>query len=499
MSKRVISFSIAVVLILSSAIGRIGYIIFSGIYTVSEGYNSYVLTIDTVEPTLYYQNAEKMTNNKVSYVAVLRPNEKTLADLHNLFSSSEIKKITDELKQGYPIIKQIDSSKKNNARYIEIFKTVSSEYPSAQLIAKKSSGLLSYIDSYGEKRISFSIDAKGRLLQGDKGTVNEINYNTKQGLTLSIDKEIERITYEACKNMENGCAVVMDVSDASILACVTKPDESYINKVFERYSVGSVFKIIVASCALENDCKFFYYCNGKTKVGDTEFSCQGNHIHGFETLKTALANSCNCYFVNLALKLKEDKILKTAKEFGFDDSIVLYDNWKIKGASLPSKNDLNSKGQLALFGFGQGKLTAAPLQMCYALCTIANGGKKSPVKLVLSKVNENGYSTKIGYEEGKSIIGKDTSETMLEYLRYVVTNGTGASAETYSHKSAGKTATAQTGQFSDGRELLNTWFAGIYPYDKPKYAIVIMTENGTSGAENCCPIYSTIVEMLEDL
>jgi cell division protein FtsI/penicillin-binding protein 2 len=84
-------------------------------------------------------------------------------------------------------------------------------------------------------------------------------------------------------------------------------------------------------------------------------------------------------------------------------------------------------------------------------------------------------------------------------MRYVVTNGTGYKAETTSHKSAGKTATAQTGQYEDGVELLNTWFAGLYPYDNPKYAIVIMTEKGTSGSENCCPIFSTIVEKLETL
>ena len=85
---------------------------------------------------------------------------------------------------------------------------------------------------------------------------------------------------------------------------------------------------------------------------------------------------------------------------------------------------------------------------------------------------------------------------LIEYMRYVVTDGTARIVMYGDKKSAGKTATAQTGQYYNGVEKLNTWFVGLYPYDKPKYAIVIMTEDGKSGAGDCCPIFSTIVEQL---
>ena len=84
-------------------------------------------------------------------------------------------------------------------------------------------------------------------------------------------------------------------------------------------------------------------------------------------------------------------------------------------------------------------------------------------------------------------------------MRYVVSDGTGRKAQSTDGKSAGKTATAQTGQYDKGIELLNTWFAGIYPYDAPKYAVVIMVEDGTSGSSDCCPIFRTIVEKLRKL
>ena len=69
-------------------------------------------------------------------------------------------------------------------------------------------------------------------------------------------------------------------------------------------------------------------------------------------------------------------------------------------------------------------------------------------------------------------------------------------AKMFRYLSAGKTSTAQSGRYENGTEILNTWFAGVYPYDNPEYAIVVMTENGKSGAGDCCPIFRAIVEKL---
>ncbi len=50
----------------------------------------------------------------------------------------------------------------------------------------------------------------------------------------------------------------------------------------------------------------------------------------------------------------------------------------------------------------------------------------------------------------------------------------------------------------EDKEILYTWFAGFYPYDNPEYSIVVMTEDGTSGATDCGPIFRTIVENIEE-
>lgn len=500
MKKRIVSLALIVAFLAVGLTGRIGYIIFSKTYTVSEGYNSYVLTIDTFAPTLYYEDFQRITNNTKQYAAVIRPNAKCVAELSKIFDSKRVKEITEELKKGYPVIINIEEKDKDGFKYNHVFETYDTKCSFPQLISKNSSGMMTYIEgAAGKRKIKFSIDAKQRLLSGDSGSIIDENYDSKEGYRLSISKEIQQIVYDACRDMKNGCALVMDVHDASILASVSKPDTSYVNKTLQKYPVGSVFKLIVSACAIENHCDLSYNCVGKIAVGDTVFGCQNYHKHAEQNLKEALGNSCNCYFVNLALHLGKDKLTKTARAFGFEDTTLLFDNWKVQNGMLPNDYELNSKGQLALLGFGQGKLLSTPLQICSSLCTIANSGIKNEPRLVLSNVDRLSNSSDIVYDEGERVLSKAACKTLIQYMRYVVSDGTGRKAQSTDGKSAGKTATAQTGQYDKGIELLNTWFAGIYPYDAPKYAVVIMVEDGTSGSSDCCPIFRTIVEKLRKL
>ena len=499
MRKRVICLCVVLSLLITSLSGRVLYIILSNEYQVSKGYNSYVLTLEKLYPTVYYLNGEKITNNAEKYYAVLKPNTRTITDIHNLFPASEIHSITNELKQGRPIIKEIDENKAKNAKYIQEFSATGSEYISKQLFSASSSGLMKYVKPYGERKMRFSTDALGRMLAGSEGEEYYEYFSSIRGINTTINSDVEQIANGAAEAIKSGCVVIMDVRTSSILACITKPDKSYINKAFEQYSVGSVFKIIVALCALENNIDFYYSCTGKTEVGDSVYSCQNNNKHSFQNMQSALANSCNCYFVNLALKLGKDKLLETAQKLGFDEDIVLYNDWKVKHSNLPSENELNSKGQLALFGFGQGKLTVTPLHMCYTLCTIANEGKKNQVHFTNSIIYDNNQTKEYLYQNEKQVFDEDNCKEIINSLRYVVTNGTGKNAEDTKGKSSGKTATAQTGQYINGTELLNTWFAGVYPYDNPKYAIVVMCEQGRSGSEDCAPVFRQIVEKLNKL
>ncbi len=479
--------------------GRIAYITQSGAYTVSDTFHSYKLIIDVNELQLYYSDMSKINNNVAALRAAVRPVPEEITRFNTLYQGSDKQTLMKELSRGYPVaIDVANADKASPLRVMRIYKTDTSL---RQMISKSSKGLLYYAENPHDSEIALSVnyqvDAKGRLLVGDKGRVQDSAYLSRAGYVLSADSAVQQIVMNASKRLKSGCVVVMNPKNGKILACVSKPENTYLNKPLRQYSVGSVFKIIVAACALENHVDFHYDCKGRTQVGDITFSCQKERRHGKVTLKEALAQSCNCYFVHLALELGAKELPHTAEKFGFDSKISLFQGWSIDAAQLPDSSDLAAPASLALLGFGQGKLTATPLQICCALSTIANNGVYVPPVLVTGEKKANGNLTEYSMPLSKRVISEETANTLRKYLRYVVTDGTGYAAESSAKKSAGKTATAQTGQYENGRELYNTWFAGVYPYDNPKYCIVVMCEDGSSGAEDCCPIFRTIVENLD--
>lgn len=484
MSKRLVSLLCVFSLLFTGIIGRCAYIAMGSAYQISDSYNSYTLNIGRLYTNIYDRAGRKINNNDKSFVAVIRPNEKCLNELDKLFNKNEVAEITDELSQGYPVIREIN--KKINTKYIKIFEKINDyNIIAPHLLNKENGGLEQYVsEEIGSLSVNFSVDAVGRLLTGDDGTVVNDNYVSNDGVVISLDSEVQKIAEEAARSIPKGSVVILDTETAQVLASVSRGDD-YINRSLSPYAVGSVFKIVVCACALENHITPVYTCTSKIKVNDTEFHCQKNHAHGFQNMKQALANSCNCYFVNLALKLGPDKIFETAEKFGFGKAFELYDKWTVKAGTFADESELNSLGQLALIGFGQGLLTDSPIHFASVISCIANGGNYSFPTLDIKEISEN------------NVISESTAETLREYMKYVVSDGTGKNAE-YNGKTAGKTATAQSGIYYNGIEVLNTWFAGFYPYHNPKYTIVVMRENGESGAEDCCPVFRDIVEKLDE-
>ena len=473
---------------------RIGYIVFSGNFVVSSTHNSYTVDIDKVYETVYDRNFNRITNKTENLVAVIRPTEKCLTEMNKLFSYKEREEIMEELKQGYPVVREIDHYV--SCKYIKIFETINQH--SDDLLAKNLVASCESLkpDAVGSRAINFSVDAIGRLLDGDEGTIIDDNYNTKKGIALTVDHKIQKIVEDAGKDMISGAVVVLDAETSEVLASYSTPND-YLNRAFSSYCVGSVYKLVVAACALENGIDETYECKGEITVGDTTFSCQKDKKHGSQTIKEALANSCNCYFIELALKLGADKITDISKKLGFGELNSLYENWDVRNGNFPNADDLQSKGQLALLGFGQGKLTDSPLHFSSVIASIANGGIYKMPQVVLGDVDDNGNLSETKKNESHRAISEKTAKTLREYMRYVVTDGSGRSAD-YNNQTAGKTSTAQSGRMDGDREILYTWFAGFYPYDNPKYSIVVMTEDGTSGATDCGPIFRTIVENIDE-
>ena len=62
---------------------------------------------------------------------------------------------------------------------------------------------------------------------------------------------------------------------------------------------------------------------------------------------------------------------------------------------------------------------------------------------------------------------------------------------------AGKTGTAQTGQFAAGKELKNYWFAGFYPVRNPRYTIVVLQDGQTGPSRTSAAIFAQVCDALD--
>lgn len=358
-------------------------------------------------------------------------------------------------------------------------------------------------------------DAKGNKLLGKGTRIIDENRCTNTGVVLSIDTSIQNIVQTAGKKLNKGAVIVMQADTGDVLASSSFPgfnpnsvdkylsDENnrpFINRSFEKYNVGSVFKVIICLAALEKGIGIEqkYTCNGKIMCGDVLFHCHKKEGHGTINMKQALAFSCNTYFIQLAQKIGYQPILDVCKRLSIEKDCVFSESLVAKGGTIPSAENLSSPAALANFSFGQGELLTSPIWLCSLYSAIFNGGYYCIPQLVESTVIE-GKKTKINNHTKMQVIDKSVAYTLLKMLRFAVTDGTGKSAASGKFAVAGKTATAQTGFYDKNQEKLISYFIGLFSIKGEKYTVLVMKEGGTSGSADCAPIFKEICESIYDI
>jgi peptidoglycan glycosyltransferase/penicillin-binding protein 2 len=134
-----------------------------------------------------------------------------------------------------------------------------------------------------------------------------------------------------------------------------------------------------------------------------------------------------------------------------------------------------------------------PVQIASFISTIADDGYWAAPSLVQFTIDQNGQKEMLPKGERQQVITADTAQSVRKLLEQVVEEGTGKPAAIPEGRVAGKTATSQTGRMKSGdKEVLNTWFAGYIPAERPRWAIVVLAEEGSSGAQNCAPVFKDI-------
>lgn len=351
------------------------------------------------------------------------------------------------------------------------------------------------------------MDARGRTIKGLTTKIRDQDSLSSQ-VVLTIDKNIQQIVEdEMNRSVPKGCIVVMDVESKDILAMASRPafnpnildnldadDSPMINRALRSYHPGSLFKMLVSVAALEEgivDLNDKFHCPGNyTFKNGYQMSCWKEDGHGELNLAEAFANSCNPSFIQVGLKTGRSKIMQYAEELNLcNSSIIGY-----SGYAGESQVKIDG-GEIALANacLGQQGVMISPLQICSLVATIADDGYYHEPVLVKSTRNQDGQEEKTVYPQKRQLITTRTAQKVQEMMQKTVHEGTGKKASFPECQAAGKTATSQTGKFvNPDDELLNVWFAGYFPATQPRFAVVILREEGKSGSQDCAPVFASI-------
>ncbi|MFO1004912.1 MAG: penicillin-binding transpeptidase domain-containing protein [Planctomycetaceae bacterium] len=277
---------------------------------------------------------------------------------------------------------------------------------------------------------------------------------------------------------------------------------------------GSIFKVVTAIAGLEQGVLSpdqLFHCQGYLKDPEHDRCFIYRHFgqgHGDVTLSTALSQSCNVYFFDLAGKIGPQPIEKWARRLGFGAltgiDIGGEDAGNVPSRSRQGRSQRWQPGAARQFAIGQADLTVTPLQVARLMGIIGNGGhlvapRLTPLQSESETTSPNSIqlaSAKTQTIASERILSDRTLTAIREGLELTVENpkGTGHKAQIPGLLIAGKTGTAEVG----GDKPDHAWFAGYVPADRPRYAFAVFLEHGGSGGKAAAPLArQVIMSMIE--
>lgn len=341
-------------------------------------------------------------------------------------------------------------------------------------------------------------------------------------IELTIDLQYQSIADEELKKgiartqAEAGLVVMMRPQTGEILAMSNYPQVN-LNKVHnaetlrnrivsDMYEPGSVFKIVTAAAALQNEIttleRKFYAENGKYKIeypGKKIRFINDSHPMRDVTFLEAMAYSSNIVMAKVSDLIGQEKMYKQARDFGFGMATGIElpseSNGQLKKTSEWSMASLNSIS----YGY---EIGVTPLQIVSAYSAIANDGMLMKPYIVQRQLDENGQEVFVGQPQMiRRVIPKHINEQIEQMLESVVEYGSGVIVKTPGVRIAGKTGTSRkhvNGKYEEGS--YNASFVGFFPVEKPEVVCLVMIEKpkagGYYGATASAPIFKAIANRI---
>lgn len=251
------------------------------------------------------------------------------------------------------------------------------------------------------------------------------------------------------------------------------------------YEPGSTFKPFTVAAALETNSveeESYYECTGSLQVGAHTIHCHNRLGDGTVSLKTAVAKSCNVAMMKVAAIMGAETFSKYQSAFNFG----LKTNIDLAGEArtidlVRTAEDL-APDDLATYSFGQ-NFNVTMIQLITGFCSLINGGYYYEPHMVSKITNSSGVTVKnIEPRVLKQTISASTSETIREFCKAVITEGTAKSARPAGYLIGGKTGTAQT--YPRGGEDYVVSFVGFAPADDPQVAIYVVVDRVNDASQD---------------
>ena len=464
---------------------------------------------------LEYEDVYKQTGKNSYYVIVKKKINKSTADKIRSF-------LSDKAYEDLELV-----------RYIGLDETTKRYYPNDSLasvilgfVGSDDQGLAG-LESYYDNELT-GIAGRVVAAKSAAGTDMPLTYErveaARQGnsLVLTVDTYIQ---YTAEKYLEaaiaeneiaeRGAAVVMNVKTGAVLAMAVKGDfnpnepfelskadkkivkktkgtkkkEEKTNELLNRqwrnkavsdtYEPGSVFKIVTAAIALEENLvnkNNTFYCNGSTTVAGQHYNCHKLQGHGTQSLAQAMSNSCNPAFITIGQQVGISTFSKYFKAFGLTEKTGI----DLPGEALSTYHSQENMGpvELSSTSFGQ-TFNITPMQLISAAAACVNGGYLVRPHLVEKIIDQDGKVVKnieTGYK--RQVISESTSKTLRELMEYVAENGA-KNALVAGYRVGAKTGTSQKVskiQATGDSYLYIGSCVSVAPIDDPEIAVLVLLD-----------------------
>jgi peptidoglycan glycosyltransferase len=286
----------------------------------------------------------------------------------------------------------------------------------------------------------------------------------------------------------------------------SNPDKPLLNRsTQELYPPGSTFKVVTAAAALDSgkvSPESIIDGSSPKTISGVPLENSGGQSFGAISFTDALTNSVNTVFAQVGEEIGRETLVEYMRRFGFyEDPELDYPGFQM----IPS-GIINGKGDYVDDGFDvgrvaigqgglEGEIRSSPMQMALVAAAIANDGRLMRPHLTDSVVRKDGRVSERNRPDLQSQVMKaETAEQLTAMMSRVVEEGTGTAAALSNVQVAGKTGTAEVGEF---REFTQPWFICFAPVEDPQLAVAVTLERqpaGSQGGTVAAPIASSVLQ-----